>query len=245
MPYKKSAKRAVKKFAKKVYKKVVYPYVRRKYGRSNRMKLYQEVAAIKKLINVEKKYVDVTSIVSSFAQVNGAGEGALTLDITPTIPQGSANGQRNGNSVKITGMYLRAQIRSQANQINLFNYAIDIVQCKGKPQVTSEILTGMYDADPISAFRDYNAPRNPNQMTDYMVISSKKRTLKPDTITGQTGYQDIHTPLKVNRHIRWDNTGTLQEGQFFMICRGNVGDIGAALTGVNIYYTIRYYYVDN
>lgn len=235
----------VRKYSRPIKRTLKKRYIRPKTGTIKYGKIYKDVMTLKRLINVEKKYVDVTSIVSSFAQVNGAGEGSLTLDVTPTIPQGSANGQRNGNSVKITGMYIRAQIRSQANQINLFNYAIDIVQCKGKPQVTSEILTGMYDADPISSFRDYNAPRNPNQMSDYIVISSKKRTLKPDTIAGQTGYQDIHTPLKVNRHIRWDNTGTLQEGQFFMICRGNVGDIGAAQTGVNMYYTIRYYYVDN
>lgn len=96
MPYlKKSTKKSVKKFAKKAYKKVIHPYVNKKKGYNNRMKLYKEIQAIKKTINAEKKeiltYLNNTTL--NIGQINVNTDNAYwQQDITPIIPQGIGDG---------------------------------------------------------------------------------------------------------------------------------------------------------
>lgn len=211
-----------------------------KYGQ-----LYKDVMMLKNTINAEKKYIDTASVASTVGQYLNGASGELVLDISPVIAQGNAYNQRNGISIKLNGLYLRLQFLQQTNTVNQIKIHIDVLYSKGKPQSTADVLTGMYDVDNISGMRDYNAPRNPNQFGDYQLICSRKCTLKPDSIAGQTGITNMQIPLKLNRHMRWDTAGILQEGQVFMYIRADNGDKGAPLTGVSSFYTTRFSYFDN
>lgn len=242
MPYRKTLKR----FAKKTYRKVIKPYVNKKKGRSNRMKLYKEISAIKKMVNAEKKVAERNLTGVGVAQSNSGADGIYCSSITPTISQGNGFGERNGRSIKLSGAYLRGKFTAQTNTINKIKYNMTILRCVGKPQTTTEINTGMFNADSISSVRDYFAPRNPDAYGDYRVIASRNYVLYPDSISGQTGIVDYMMPLKLNHHIRYqNNTSTIDEGELFVIIRADSGDSGTPLTGAFWQMSIRFTYYDN
>ena len=236
----------VQKFAKKVYKKVVKPYVSKKKGYTNRMKLYKEVAAIKKMVNAEKKTKDYAINVAGTAQLANGADGIICASIIPTITQGVGYDNREGRSIRCSGLYLRGQLVAQTNTVNKVKYNLLIVKAVGKPQTPSEIVTGMFNQDFISNVRDYFAPRNPDSFRDYRIIASRDFIMQPDSITGQKGITDFMLPLKVTHHIRYSlNTNTIEEGDLFYILRADSGDSGTPLTGSFFSMSIRFTYYDN
>lgn len=245
MVYKKFGRRA-RKYAKKIYKKAVKPYVNKKKGYNNRMKLYKEITAIKKMVNAEKKVKETFLNGIGVAQLNNAVDGIYVNTITPTISQGNGFDQRNGRSIKLSGAYLRGKFTAQTNTINKIKFNMMIIRCVGQPQTTTQIATGMFNADALSGIRDYFAPRNPDAFSDYRVICSRNYVLYPDSISGQTGIVDYMMPLKLKHHIRYqNNTNTIDEGELFVIIRADSGDSGTPLTGAFWQMSIRFTYYDN
>lgn len=234
-----------KKMVKKGYKKVVRPYVKRKGGYNNRMKLYKEVQAIKKMINAEKKYVEGNHNGVGIGQLFNGADGIYCASITPTIAVGAGYNNRTGISVKCSGLYFRGQFVAQANTINMLRIKMTILRVNGAPQTTANIISGMYDPDSLTAMRDYNASRNPNQFQDYKVITERRMILYPDSITGQQSNYNFNIPLKLTHHIRWNTSGTIQEGELFMIIRADNGDGGTPVTGAFFSCSQRLTYYDN
>lgn len=236
----------VQKKTKKIYKKVLKPYLNKKKGYKNRMKLYNEINQIKKVINAEKKAKDTFLNGVGVAQLNNAVDGIYCNTITPVISQGSGYDARTGRSIKLSGAYLRGKFVAQTNTINKIKFNMTIVRYVGKTQTTSEIISGMYNADSLSGIRDYFAPRNPDSYMDYRIIASRNFTLYPDSISGQTGIVDYMMPLKLNHHIRYSlNSNTIEEGELFVIIRADSGDSGTPLTGAFWQMSIRINYYDN
>lgn len=238
------AKKIIRRGAKKAYRKVVKPYVSKKKGYSNRMKLYKEVAQIKRMVNAEKKTKQFISFGNGVAQLANAVDGIFAISLIPTISQGNGFDARTGRSIKLSGAYLRGQFKAQTNTINRLKFTMTIVKYVGKTQTLSDITSGMYLQDNISGVRDYFASRNPDSFTDYRVIAQRNYYVQPDSITGQTGITDFMMPLKLTHHIRYSlNTNTIEEGEIFLIIRGDSGDSGTPLTGAffQISNTLTYY----
>lgn len=242
MPYKKTLKR----FARKTYRKVIKPYVNKKKGRTNRMKLYNEVRAIKKMMNAEKKQAELTINGQGVGQLLNASDGIYCNTLTPTIGQGTTFTTRNGRSIKLNGAYIRGKFVAQSNAINKIKFNMTIVRYVGKTQTTTDIIGGMYNVDSLTGLRDYFAPRNPDTYTDYRLITSRNYVMYPDSISGQTGIIDFIMPLKLNHHIRYNgNTNTIEEGEMFIIIRADSGDGGSPATGAFFSLSIRLTYYDN
>lgn len=237
--------RKLKKVAGKGYKKVVHPYVNKRKGYSNRMKLYKEVGMLKRMVNAEKKYVEGNINGQGVAQLFNGADGIYCASVTPAIAVGAAYNQRNGNSVRLSGLYIRGRFTQQTNQINALRYWVDLVTVKGAPQSTANIISGVYDPDSLSGVRDYFCSRNPAQYTDYRVISSKKYYVKQDSLATGSSNVDFCLPIKLRHHIRWNTGGTIQEGEIFIIIRGDFGDAGAPLTGCFFSASFRLSYFDN
>lgn len=211
--------------------------------------LARKVNALARRLPVpEKKYVNFGTVDYRIGQRDGVGfDGVDVNDMTPIIVQGTNYFQRIGNMVKPTGMYVRFNATQQVNTVNTIQYNISIYRVLGLPQTGPEVLTGVFDTDPITGFRDYNAPRNPNSFKDYRCVFSRNYTLKPDCIAGQTGIMDMHVPLKMNNYtMRWDTAGNVQEGQLYCIVRANSGDYNAASnTGAVLRMSFRFTYTDS
>lgn len=245
MAYARRFAKRIRKGAKRVYKKVIHPYVNKKKGYANRMKLYKEVGMLKRMVNAEKKYVEGNINGQGVAQLFNGADGIYCATVTPTIAVGAAYNQRNGNSIRLSGLYIRGRFTQQTNTINPLRFHVDIMTVKGAPQSTSNIISGMYDPDSLSGVRDYFCSRNPAQYTDYRIISSRKYYVKQDTIaTGATNV-DFCLPLKLKHHLRWNTSNVIQEGELFIIIRGDAGDGGTPLTGCFFSASFRLSYFDN
>lgn len=233
-------KNARKRPARKPYKKKT-----RVNALANRV-----TALYKRIPAPEKKYVNFGTLDLRVGQYESTGpsvDGIDCVELTPIIAQGSAYNQRVGNAVTPTGMYVRMKVTQQANTVNVLQYNVTIVRVKGGNQSAIDVFAGMYDVDNISGFRDYNAPRNPNQWKDYSVIFSKNYSLRPDSVTGATGTMDMHVPLKLKGYtMRHDvSTGAVTEGQLFIIVRAASGNYStAAQTGALMYLSYRFSYTD-
>lgn len=235
-----------KRYGKRAYRKVVRPYVNKKKGFRNRMKLYKEITAIKRMINAEKKTAESFYNGVGVGQLNNGSDGAYCATLTPVISQGVGFANRTGRSIKCSGMYLRGQFNAQTNTINAIKFNLTIVKVVGATQTTTEILNGMYNADALSGIRDYFAPRNPDNFRDFRVIASRNFNLYPDQITGQQSKINFAMPLKLRHHIRYENnTNTIQEGELYYIIRATDGDGGSPNTGAFFDMSIRLTYYDN
>lgn len=204
-------------------------------------------ALARKVPNPEKKYVNFGTLDLRIGQTDGVGfDGVDVNDITPIIVQGNNYFQRSGNMIKPTGIYFRFNASQQVNTTNRIQYNISLYRVTGYPQNGPQVLVGVFDTDPITGFRDYNAPRNPAQYKDYRCVFSRNYTLKPDNIAGQTGIMDMHVPIKLGNYtMRWDTTGAIQEGQLFIIVRANSGNYDAASnTGAVLKMSYRFSYTD-
>lgn len=196
----------------------------------------------------EKKFFNFATLDLRVGQYESSGpnvDGIDVVEISPIIAQGAASNQRIGSAVTASGMYMRLQVIQQASTVNILYYNVTIVRVKGRTQTGPEVMAGMYDTDSISGLRDYNAPRNISHMKEYQVLYNKNYTLKPDSITGQTGQMNMHIPLKLKYVQRYDISGLLTEGQLFIIVRAASGNYSVSSnTGAVMYMGYRYSYTD-
>lgn len=157
-----------KKFARKAYKKV---YGSRKFSSAVKKTtdvakdiatLTGSVAMIMTRLNVEKNYVDTDVATGSIGQVVNNSEGAYKVDITPSIAQGDGQGNRHGNSLKMTGLSLPFQISGKSNCSGARRIRVSLLKVKSADNGISadEAFEHYWDVNPLTAVRDFNAPKN-------------------------------------------------------------------------------------
>lgn len=256
--FRKRAGRVVRRVVRKGVKYAKKRYIN-KAGNFRLGRLVKDVAMVKKLINVEKKrYNSSTSGV--VGQVNGAGGGAVMLDITPTIAQGTNASQRTGNSVKMTGLYIQGQFIQQSSALDSNRFSIELWCHKNKEVPMSLGSTGaeIYGASPFSGQIDMVSRRNQDYFSDYVCLRKRTAYVRGDTNnTNIFKNTTFNMGVKLQRHLRWDDAGNLINGQYFLIIRAQSGNCSSSTAstadiahkGTNTGYTyglnISQYYVDN
>lgn len=243
---------AYKKFKKVVKRTATKRYTKGARGKRtlNLKKIGQDVMMLKNLVNVEKKRVDLfTATALAVGQLAGAGiTGANCTQITPVIAQGITNSTRNGNSVKLTSLYLSMQYAQQANTINdikLRYYIIcrpDNAALYAPAAITQQFL----EANPFSSVQDFYSSRDPEYFGAFRVIKRGTVNLKQDQITSGQSIVQINVPLKLNYHLKYNSnasTDTVKNNLYLLVvCSG--GDT-TLLTGASLAYNARYYFTDN
>jgi len=257
-------KRFVKRAAKKAGRVVKKRYFKGKgYGRPNLSTMVRDLALVKRSLNVEKKHIQST-ITSGInvGQTNGNSDaGTAMYDITPGITQGVGYSQMTGNSVKLTSMSLKLQIKQQSATQHPMKVKMIIFKVMGQPQTPATIQTGnrLLDLNPITSLTDYNSERNVNYFREYRVIKTKTLYLQPDPVSGEIMLQNYSVIMKMNHHLKWNNnTTTLADGQIcvsFTCDSGNNSATTASTntnipiqkinSGATIQFFTKYYYVDN
>jgi len=236
--------------AKKTFRKV--NKVARKVNRHPVTKGIASIAKIAnmvRLMNVEKKRVDITYSNINFSQFNGVGVGGYSaLAMTPTIIQGVTGSTRNGNSVKIVSACFDFQFTQQSNALNNSNikwYIVCLPDNGSAPAATS-IAGRLLEINPFSAVIDYHSSRDPEYFSSLKIIKSGTVKMLADQITTQTYYAQRKIPLKLNHHLKYnsDATSVTTKNAFFMIFTQDQGDTNIA-TGATVSLTARFYYVDN
>ena len=249
MTYKKPYKK-YNRFAKKVYKKVIHPYVNKKKGYKNRMKLYNEVRQIKRLVNPEKFRFDVTSSTDlQFAQfTTGGAAGYYATNITPNPTQGDTGNSRQGNSIKLVSAAIDVQIKQDSSTNNDLRFKWMIV-CKpdnGSDTNASTMMTQLLEPNLFSSVIDYHSNRDPEFFQAYRIIRSGYGILHCDAITGQTSYFQRKILLRLNHHLKFnsDASAVTTKNKFWLVVLADTGNT-TLNTGGLITWNARWFYVDN
>lgn len=254
MAFKKYAKKgatAVKKYVKKRYQK-------RTTGAVRTGRIARDVMMLKRMINVEKKYFQYPTNVSTIGQVLGNASGALALDITPTPAQGLGANQITGQSFKLTGAFLEMQLTQQSALHVPSHYIFEIWDVKGVPAASGTVLSGLYNASTFSGVIDAYSTRNQDSFSDYRLMKRWKIAFPQDALSGNVIVRTQQFALKMDKHIRLSSGAAPLNGQMVMVVRGNYGNaststtstlsnIGttATNTGATLTFTAKYWFVDN
>lgn len=232
--------------------KTVVKAVKKRYVKPeglNLKQIYSDVALIKGMLNTEKKRIEVAQGAGvSFAQFSGASTGLYAVDITPVIPQGTTGSTRNGLSVKLCSACMDIQINQSTNTTNEFRYKWFIV-CRPDASLAtnaSVASTQFFENNLFSGVIDYHSNRDPEYFHQFRVIKSGYGKLTQDQIATQTSYNQFKIPLKMNHHLKYntDASTTTVKNQLFMFVVADSGDV-SALSGGQVRFNIRYFYVDN
>jgi len=250
--YKKGGIRKVAKYgAKRVYKR---------YAKGGIARVVSDVARLKALVNVEKKYID-QGYDNVVGQCNGNALATTALDITPILTQGVGVNQRTGQSIKLTSMTCYIAVNMQSAQTVPCKIRFEMWKIIGNPQTSlTNVITECYDANPITTIVDYLSVRDPNFYSDFKRIGSKTITFPGAEYAGNTLRQKtIRFNIKLNHHVRYNGaTTTLTDGQMVLMAFAEAGNVSTTTvstlpfvygtginTGFNYQLSNRYYYVDN
>lgn len=166
------------------------------------LKAFKGVKKIKKLINVEKKFVDSadTNPISS--------TGSIGLPIAGYIAQGDGIGQRDGNSVLGQSLYIQHQFKMHASAVDTIVRCIIFVD-KQLVADTAPTSTPLLDSDDVEALYNYvNRPR-------FQILSDRRFVLNDAKSTSLF----VNYTIPYNKHITWNGTAATdyQKGQVWML----------------------------
>ena len=273
---------ARKKFWKRGYRKV---YGRRSAGRAIGVtarqivkggtmaaKLANDIRQIKDRLNVEKKHKESNfgeTTPLDVAQIRGDSEGYNVQDVTEAISQGIAHDQRVGNSLKLTGMSFKYQALGQTLTHTSRKLKFTLVKVSS-PDIdsvaVSELMEHIYDVNPLTGLRDYNAPLNYSTLKQngIKIIRSHTCYLKDQVFSGSTStatkpHKTSGFSVKLNDVCRYASaSATKPEGhRYFLIIQCDVGNswgtasnngnvpIQTANTGVEVRMHAKTWWVDN
>jgi len=244
MAFTKAAKRAYKKGKKYLKKRYV------KKGGPNMKNIMADVKMLKHLVNIEKKRYDNTLLtVTNFAKQNGAGnDNFYAAPITPTPPEGIAQGERIGQSIKLVSGCLDIQFAQQANCINDLKIKLWLINRPDNSSATGATISTqqLLEVNPFSGRRDFYSNRDPEYFGSFRVIKCMTLDLKQDSVGSGISYIQKKIPLKFNLHQKYvsDTTTVTTKNQIYLIATCSDGDTLLG-TGATLVYNMRWYYTDN
>lgn len=195
---KKTFKRGAKAATKAAGKRYGVSYGRRglRFGKNSVSKLAKDVMMIKSRLNVEKKFVDGDVTTASVGAVNINNPGYYAVDITPTIPQGTGENQRIGNSVKLTGFHQKYNFIGQTGCYQNRRLKIMMIQTTDVTSTNDQIIEDMFDENPLTGNIDYfSNPNYSNMKRAHKVIARKTYTVRGDSTSGLATSTTASRPL--------------------------------------------------
>lgn len=240
---------AAKKF---IRKKVIRPYTDKKKhrGYNNRMRLYKEVAALKRMVNAEKQNAQ-TTITTQYdvAQFDAGGvDGLLSLNPLPIISQGIGEDNRKGDSIKICSFCLDINIQTNAfNTLQDTRYKIYLLRQPTNPIGSVAVPYNFLEPNPFSGVVDFYSPRNYQHFKDFVVLGTISGVLRPNTnnSTGQYRSNTHKLARKCNFHIRYNKgTNDVLNNQLTLLVVASEGDISTN-NNLKMQYAMKVYYYDN
>lgn len=252
-----------KKVAKKRY------VTKRGLPKVNR--IVKDVARLKKLINVEKKYVEVNIGAANpihVGQYSAIDSGSWTYgyklkDITPAIAQGVTVNQRTGDSVKLTGCNIQLQIFQQPNLTVGNRLYVDIYKVDVPKGITDTTAKQIYQNNVFNNLIDAASNRDPDYMGVYKKIASRSYFLPANPGEGTMSVIHRTINLKLSQHLHMDGAASSipVNCQYLMMFRASAGNVGTttltaggginqfpiltASSGIAVCDSMRWWYVDN
>lgn len=258
-----------KKFTKKASTAVKKRYgIGKGRGGFKFSKLAKDMEYVKSRLNVEKKFIDVASATATVGQVDINAQGYYANYLIPSIVQGNGENQRNGNSLKATGLIVKMNMIKQVNADGPRRLKIMIVKSTGSYALTSPtgIVDKLFDINPLTGVRDYHSNLDYTQLKDgrHKIIASRNVYLKSNSSDTSDSVWERETkalsiPVKINDVWRYESNGaTLPENCTYTIViladNGNRGGTSSSIvglfvptneSGIEFKHHFRWWYVDN
>lgn len=245
--------RKFRKFGRWAKKNIVQPYTAKKGGRGykNRMRLYSEVAALKKMVNAEKQNAE-SAVTTEYDLAQYAGvstTGMRVLDILPTISQGVGEDNRKGDSLKVCSWVLKLHTYNNGNlTLPDVNYRFYVLRQPTNPVSTTLVQSQFLETNTFSSVVDYHSSRDYEHFKDYIVMGQVNGKLK--SIMGGTSSAvssaNTHTlARKQEFHIRYEKgTTTVLNNPIYLVAVASDGD---RTTTNEIYfkYSFKVFFYDN
>ena len=229
--------------------------------------MVKDVMRLKRLMNVEKKYVDIAEESHQVGQFSATSVSAYTYgykmhDITPTISQGTTVAERTGNSVKLTGATMRIQVYHTQNQVNINTAFIDIFEVDQAKSINDTTALEIFDKNPFygTSIIDSASQRNPNYRNVFKKIASRRVNMPSDDLSNDAGLRYIDIHLKLNKHLKFNGSNSApvncQYIAFYRASNGNISPTysysggekfasNTAITGYIANVVTKWWYVDN
>lgn len=229
-------------------------------------KLAAVVANIKSKQNNEKNFVDVDVATGDVAQAAANADGRYAIDITPSISQGDGQGNRHGNSLKLTGMNIPISFVGQSNTHSARKIVVSLLKVKSADNgVTAvEAFEHFWDVNPLNGLRDANAPRNyRNSSHDGISLIRQKTYMLKATHQNLADFTEqshftANFKVKLDDILRYHaNADALPKGiRYIMVIQSDAGNYSGGASSLDIPITtinsgitfrmsLRAYYVDN
>lgn len=202
-------------------------------------KLAADLEMVKSRLNVEKKHKDRAFAPTTVGQIYTNADGAISFDVTPEISQGTDSDERVGNSLKFTGLSLPIQFSQQVNTLGDRKVRITLLRVRSADDGVSgtEAINAVWDVNPLTSVRDYNAPRAyRNSKTDGIsIVRSSTCFVKGPTLdTGSDGSignremnpKDLKFNVKLQDILRYAaSSDTEPEGiRYYLVIQCDVGN---------------------
>lgn len=242
MAWKKTAKNLIRKgarFAKKRYTT--------KKGGVRMGKIAKDVMMLKSVLNPEKKYKD-SQVITTATNLYPDDPFVSTFNMG-AIAKGDDMNQRNGNSIKLSSIHFTAKIiqNGSASKVRTY-YRFYFVQMKGaQPAVSrANICDKFLERSPLDATRtDFTCHRAMEHMTDFKIIGYISGSISSEQISGYNEGKTITLHKKFQKHVRWDTSNNIQEGEIYII---GIADRGTDASNDGLIvsgYNCRVYWYDN
>lgn len=219
-------------YKRKTYKK------RNPYGGSRRfrnyykggMQLYKDVMLLKSLVNVEKKFIDVSS-----AGVTLPTNTTGSLVLLNGIDAGGTQVQRTGNSIKMTSIKMEGFVQLSSLATN--DYVTVSLVLDKQPNATTANWNDIYE---IGSASSALAQRNKLTVDRFVVLKKWDLPLATagDTIRKFVCYE------KINLHEKFNGNGatiaSIYTNAIYLVFSGN---LSANYSNITYYSRIRF--VDN
>lgn len=173
----------------------------------------------------------------------------LCLDISPTITQGSGEGERLGLKMLITGSRFEMNVQTQVSATNAIKYKYYIINNPDAITLLTpaQVLSLFLDANTfVPGQRDYHSLRNPDNLQSLKIVAQGRGVLNADTLAlTQTAYSQISRNLKLNLLQKYASDGissTLMNRLYLLIVTDS-GDTTFS-SGLTITSAMRYFFKD-
>lgn len=235
----------VKSYVKKVISKAKKAMKKRYVTKSNRglrvSKIMSDLTMLKSMVNAEKEIY--TAYATNNAQV--APTGSLLQAVT-NVAEGTSQGQRDGESIKLHGFRINLRYQQQTSTTNPQYVKFWLVKYIG-PRGSAPDISTFLKPD-FDGYYSASSERNEDHYKSYQIITHDKSYIKSDQITGQSQYvlKSLYGRFKGATHQRYSGAAatTLLTDQMYIICVASNGT-NAASTGILLDCQALFSFYDN
>lgn len=259
----KTAKKYTKKATKAAGKRYGISYGRRglRMGKGSLDKVVKDVQMIKSRLNVEKKWVQGDVSNGTVGQAENAFAGYYISTLTPLVPLGNGENERNGGSIKMTGLTIQLQMLAQQNRWSSARLKACIVSSTESSPVN--VINDLWDPNPLTGFVDYYSNFNYSnqkrahkvERTVYCYLGRSETLSNSNAVKATKALRINHKFDTITRFEGNDNFPKDMNYFLIIFCdSGNKGPITSGNTGVmqngdntgiEIQEYFRWWFVDN